>query len=136
MLWWSRYAQQYPEFQRFATRILSQTCDGASRYELKKSLAEKLLMKGRNPIEQQRLSDLTFLHYNLHLQSFNSRLNTNIVLEEIDPMDEWIVEEANQILSQNGDSAWMDLDCEDATINEDLVHGKGPSGIQPKVETW
>lgn len=92
-------------------------------------------MKGRNPIEQQRLCDLTFLHYNLHLQSFKSRLNTNIVLEEIDPMDEWIVEDANQSWYQNCDSAWMDLDREDTTINEDLVHGKGSAGIQPKVET-
>lgn len=92
-------------------------------------------MKGRNPIEQQRLTDLIFLHYNLHLQGFKSRLNTDIVLEEIDPMDDWIVEEAKESPSQNGDTAWMDLDCEDITTIEHLVNGRGPSSIQPKVET-
>lgn len=92
-------------------------------------------MKGRNPIEQRRLSDLIFLHYNLHLQGLKSRLNADIVLEEIDPMDDWIVEEAKESSSQNGDTSWMDLDCEDRTIIEDLVNGRGPSSIQPKVET-
>lgn len=91
-------------------------------------------MKGRNPIEQQRLSDLTFLHYNLHLQGFNSRLNAEIMLDEIDPMDDWIVEDAGPNFPQNGDSAWMDLDCEDAPIIEDFSNGNGPR-VQPKVET-
>ncbi|KAF5466243.1 hypothetical protein F2P56_016188 [Juglans regia] len=93
-LWWSHYGRQYPELQRFAIRILSQNCDGASRYVLKRSLAEKLLTTGRNPIEQQRLNDLTFVHYNLQLQLQSGTRRRDIVAEEIDPMDDWIVDEA------------------------------------------
>ncbi|PSS07218.1 S-cell enriched with leucine-rich repeat-containing protein [Actinidia chinensis var. chinensis] len=83
-----------PELQRLAIRILSQTCDGASRYQLKRSLAEKLLTKGRNYIEQQRLNDLTFVHYNLQLRNFESGVSSDILAEDIDPMDDWIVDEA------------------------------------------
>ncbi|KAL6144361.1 hypothetical protein ACLB2K_055055 [Fragaria x ananassa] len=50
-MWWSSYGKQCPELQRFAIRILSQNCDGASRYGLKRTLAEKLVIKGRSPIE-------------------------------------------------------------------------------------
>lgn len=91
--WWCTYGKQYPELQRFAIRILSQTCDGALRYGLKRALAEKLLMNGRNPIEQQRLSDLTSVHYNLHLQRKQLGVDSEFVDEEIDPMDDWIVDE-------------------------------------------
>lgn len=66
-MWWSHYGGEYPELQRFATRILSQTCVGASKYRLNRSLAEKLLTKGRDQTEEQLLSDLTFVHYNLQL---------------------------------------------------------------------
>ncbi|KAK8581341.1 hypothetical protein V6N12_071569 [Hibiscus sabdariffa] len=105
-MWWSRYGAQYPELQRFATRILSQTCVGASRYRLNRSLAEKLLTTGRDGIEQQLLSDLTFVHYNLQLQQQRSQLGVNydIVADEIDPTDEWIVDDTPEIGTENGDS--------------------------------
>ncbi|KAI3884693.1 hypothetical protein MKX03_016141 [Papaver bracteatum] len=35
--WWSLYGGECPELQRFAVRILSQTCTGALRYGLKRS---------------------------------------------------------------------------------------------------
>lgn len=128
-LWWSRYGRQYPELQRFAIRILSQSCDGALRYRLKRSLAEKLLTTGRNPIEQQRFSDLTFVHYNLQLQQFQSGEKCDIVAEEIDPMNDWIVDEAPETASQNGQSSWMNLDFSETAIN-----GEGPSRFQAKKE--
>lgn len=97
--WWSHYGVQYPELQRFAIRILSQTCEGASKYSLKRSLSEKLLTNGRNPIEQKRLSDLTYVHYNLQLQNSGRALKGEIVDDEIDPMDEWIVDESPEIVT-------------------------------------
>lgn len=107
--WWSHYGEQYPELQRFAIRILSQTCDGASKYGFKRSLSEKLLANGRNPIEQQRLGDLTFVHYNLQLQNSRRVIKGDIVADEIDPMDEWIVDKASEIVPENVDSTWIDL---------------------------
>ncbi|GAV88149.1 Dimer_Tnp_hAT domain-containing protein [Cephalotus follicularis] len=86
--WWSLYGTQYPELQRFAIRILSQTCDGATKYGLQRTMAEKVLSKGRSHTEQQLLSDLTSVHYNLHLQNSQLGVENGIVAEEIDPMDD------------------------------------------------
>ncbi|PPD67711.1 hypothetical protein GOBAR_DD35407 [Gossypium barbadense] len=120
-MWWSPYGGEYPELQRFATRILSQTCVGASKYRLNRSLAEKLLTKGRDRTEEQLLSDLTFVHYNLQLQQQHSQLGVNydIVADEIGPMNEWIVDDTAEIGSDNGDSNWKDL--------KSAVNGEGPS---------
>uniref|UniRef100_A0A1J3IPW9 Uncharacterized protein n=2 Tax=Noccaea caerulescens TaxID=107243 RepID=A0A1J3IPW9_NOCCA len=49
-------ASQHLKLQTFAIKILSQTCEGASRYKLKKSLAGKMLLtEGRSHCEQQHL---------------------------------------------------------------------------------
>ncbi|GLU21905.1 hypothetical protein SLE2022_380170 [Rubroshorea leprosula] len=103
--WWSLYGGQYPELQQFATRILSQTCAGASKYRLNRSLAEKLLTNGRNPLEQQVLSDLAFIHYNLQLQQQHSELGGSyeILAEDIDPMDDWIVDDTEEEAIINGE---------------------------------
>ncbi|XP_022714654.1 uncharacterized protein LOC111274345 [Durio zibethinus] len=120
--WWCHYGGQYPELQRFATRILSQTCVGASKYKLNRSFAEKLLTKGRERIEQQLLSDLTFVHYNLQLQQQHSLLGVNydIVADEIDSLDEWIVADKQEIGSSNGDSASMELESAKAAVNGEI----------------
>ncbi|KAI3929159.1 hypothetical protein MKX01_006395 [Papaver californicum] len=90
--WWSLYGGECPELQRFAIRILSQTCTGALRYGLKRRLTEELHMKRRNCFEQKRLTELTFVHHNLRLQNLLASNSdyTDIFLEPIDPMDEWI----------------------------------------------
>nr|VDC77582.1 unnamed protein product [Brassica rapa] len=67
--WWAQKASQNPELQSFAIKILSQTCEGASRYKLKRSIAEKLLLtRGMSRCEEQHLEEFAFVHYNLHLQ--------------------------------------------------------------------
>uniref|UniRef100_A0A1D1XDA7 Ankyrin repeat domain-containing protein 30A n=1 Tax=Anthurium amnicola TaxID=1678845 RepID=A0A1D1XDA7_9ARAE len=66
-LWWLLYGGCSPELQGFAIRILSQTCSGALRFRLRRSLSERLHARGWNSIERQRLSDAEFLHYNLRL---------------------------------------------------------------------
>ncbi|XVF23267.1 hypothetical protein REPUB_Repub13aG0021800 [Reevesia pubescens] len=118
-VWWSHYGGQYPELQRFATRILSQTCVGASKYRLNRSLAEKMLTKGRDSIQQQLLSDLTFVHYNLQLQQQHSQLGAkyDIVADEIDPMDEWMIEDTPEVGPQNGGAAWRDLGSAKGAFN-------------------
>ncbi|XP_010499792.1 PREDICTED: uncharacterized protein LOC104777262 isoform X2 [Camelina sativa] len=73
--WWAQTASQYPELQSFAIKILSQTCEGASRYKLKRSLAEKLLLtEGMSHCERKHLEELAFVHYNLQLQSCKAKL--------------------------------------------------------------
>nr|POE58532.1 hypothetical protein CFP56_29588 [Quercus suber] len=102
-LWWSHYGTEYPELQRFAFRILSQNCDG--------------------------LSELTFVHYNLQLQQFQSGKKCDIVAEEIDPMDDWIVDEAPEIESRNVQSSRINLGFTEGAIN-----GDGPSRFHAKKE--
>lgn len=137
-LWWSYYGGQCPELQRLAIRILSQTCDGASKYQLKKSVAEKLLTKGRNHIEQQRLNDLTFVHYNLQLRNFESGVSSDSLVEEIDPMNDWIVDEAQEVVLQNCEPTWIELDCVDKITTTTTTRGvnirEGSRGFHPKEE--
>ncbi|XP_051120054.1 uncharacterized protein LOC127243876 [Andrographis paniculata] len=67
--WWHEYGVKSPELQRLAIRILNQMCDGASKFHLNRSLAERAVCEGRNrSINQKR----AFLHYNMHLQNFAS----------------------------------------------------------------
>ncbi|KAG6767762.1 hypothetical protein POTOM_026648 [Populus tomentosa] len=79
-----------------------------------------------NPIEQQRLRDLTFVHYNLQVQNKRSGFRSDVISEEIDPMDDWVVDEAPQeVEPENGDRGLMDSECSEA---------EGHCGIQAKEE--
>ncbi|XP_022891994.1 uncharacterized protein LOC111406860 [Olea europaea var. sylvestris] len=97
-LWWKKFGEKYPELQRNATQILSQSCDGASKFKLKRSLVEFLLTKGHNRIEQRTLKDLIFVHYNLQLQIFETSQSSYFSANEIGPMNNRNVDEA-----QSGD---------------------------------
>lgn len=132
-LWWALYGVSCPELQKLAIRILSQTCSGASSYHLKRSLFEQLHTKGRNVIEQKRLSDLVFVHYNLRLRHSLSIADVhrdNIDQEDMDPMDDWDVEEPTL---GNDDLDWMDTDNNYTNPNENITN-VGSSGIQVKEE--
>ena len=93
--WWEAFGGQCPELQRFAIRILSQTCS-ASGCERNWSVFERIHTKKRNRLEQKRLNDLVFVQYNLRLrrnQLLNKRPDSDpIVLEDIDPTSDWVVE--------------------------------------------
>ena len=93
-LWWSLHGGENPELQKLAVKVLSQTCSTAARYKLRKALSEQLHAKGRNCIEQQKFADMEFVHNNLRLwESPYSKDHTdNFGLEELNPMDDWIVE--------------------------------------------
>ncbi|KAK1274799.1 hypothetical protein QJS04_geneDACA004178 [Acorus gramineus] len=92
-LWWAEHGGHSPELQRFAVRILSQTCIGASRYELNRSLSEQLHRKGRNPVDQQILGEVEFVQHNLRLwqSPFFGRDGSDcFVLQKFDPMNDWV----------------------------------------------
>ncbi|KAF6165454.1 hypothetical protein GIB67_017936 [Kingdonia uniflora] len=110
--WWSLYG----------------TCSGALRYGLLKNLSEELHKIGRNNIEQQRLLDITLVHHNLRLRDCesNAKEGDGNSDEMIDPMDDWIVDEAVTPQSSVDSIAWMDSNTID---NEEE-----PSMIQPKKE--
>ncbi|XP_057799026.1 uncharacterized protein LOC131014896 [Salvia miltiorrhiza] len=109
-LWWLRYGGECPELQRLVVRVLSQTCDGAAKFQLNRSLAEALLNKRRNEDGQERLRDMVFLRYNMQLQNFVPGKTTYIGSDELDLVDDWIGNESRNDVSQNGDASGMEMD--------------------------
>eukprot|EP00253_Pinus_taeda_P014045 PITA_14045 len=93
--WWEAFGSHCPELQKFAIRILSQTCS-ATRCEHNWSVFERIHTKKRNRLDQKQLNDLVYVQYNLRLrrnQLLNKRPYSNpIVLEDINPTSNWIVE--------------------------------------------
>eukprot|EP00253_Pinus_taeda_P015981 PITA_15981 len=93
--WWEPFGSQCPQLQKFAIRILSQTCS-ASGCKHNWFVFERIHMKKRNRLEQKWLNDLVFIQYNPQLrrnQLLNKIPNTDpIVLEDIDPSSDWVVE--------------------------------------------
>ncbi|KAL3649763.1 hypothetical protein CASFOL_006166 [Castilleja foliolosa] len=131
--WWSEYGVDCPELQRLAVRVLSQNCEGASKFQLNRSLAEKLLTKGRNRTEQTRLADMVFFRYNTHLKNFASgKITDSITSNEIDLMDH--NRKAADKASGNDDvvvSAELDGG---STTEQRAIELDGPSHVYPKVE--
>jgi len=132
--------------QRFAIRILSQTCS-ASGCERNWSVFERIHTHKRNRLEQKRLNDLVFVQYNLRLrrnQLLNKRPDSDpIVLEDIDPTSDWVVESCPPEFDIDGESPLdFDLEMEAAMLNVDPlvadpvpshpVAGAGTSSSQPR----
>jgi hypothetical protein len=93
--WWESFGSHCPQLQKFAIRVLSQTCS-ASGCERNWSVFERIHTKKRNRLEQKRLNDLVFVQYNLRLrrnQLLNKRPDTDpIMLDDVDPTSDWVAE--------------------------------------------
>eukprot|EP00253_Pinus_taeda_P012105 PITA_12105 len=93
--WWEAFGGHVPELQRFAIRILSQTCS-ASGYECNWSVFERIHTKKRNRLDKKWLNDLVYVQYNLRLRRnhlLNKRPDSDpFVLEDIDPTSDWPVQ--------------------------------------------
>ena len=93
--WWEAFGSHCPQLHKFAIPIFSQTCN-ATGCERNWSVFERIHTKKRNRLDQKRLNDLVFVQYNLRLrrnQLLNKRPDSDpIVLEDIDPTSDWVVE--------------------------------------------
>ncbi|XP_043722633.1 uncharacterized protein LOC122669827 isoform X2 [Telopea speciosissima] len=112
--WWSLYAADCPDLQRFAVRILSQTCSG-TRGGRKWWISEHIHSKKKNRLEQERFNDLVFVHYNLHLQERQSALTKSSVSCAYDPLcleamgddaGEWVEDPG---VLEGEELSWMDV---------------------------
>lgn len=114
--WWSLYSSDYPDLQRFAVRILSQACS-ITAPERTWNVNECIQSRKTNKLERERLTDLTFIHYNLRLQQ--RQLRTSGTKEprrgEQDPISlegrnynigEWIEDPG---IVKGEDSSWMNV---------------------------
>eukprot|EP00253_Pinus_taeda_P004351 PITA_04351 len=104
--WWELFGGRCPQLQRFAIRVLSQTCS-ASGCERNWSVFERIHTKKRNRLEQKRLNDLVFMQYNLRLrrnQMMSKSPNLDpIVLDDIDPTSEWVEETEDPVFEVDFD---------------------------------
>ncbi|XP_028099435.1 uncharacterized protein LOC114298970 isoform X2 [Camellia sinensis] len=113
--WWSLYASDYPDLQRLALRVLSQTCSiSTTRCERSWSMFDQIHAKKRNRLEYQRLKDLIFVHHNLCLKE-RREANRRSTKDEYDPfcleameadMSDW-VEDPGSV--EGEDYSWMDV---------------------------
>eukprot|EP00253_Pinus_taeda_P021429 PITA_21429 len=92
---WESFGGQCHQLQKFAVRVLNETCS-ASSCECNWFVFERIHTKKRNCLEQKRLNDLVFMQYNLQPkrnQVTNKRPDLDpIVLDDIDPTSEWVEE--------------------------------------------
>ncbi|KAJ6850545.1 uncharacterized protein M6B38_263400 [Iris pallida] len=114
--WWSLYASDYPELQRFAVKILSQAC-GISASEKDWNMPTCVHPKSKNKLENERLNNLTFVHHNLRLQQrqFAASGSKSLARGEHDPISlegrsascgEWI-EDPGAL--EGEDVSWMNV---------------------------
>src|SRR3984957_6165325 len=121
--WWEAFGSHCPELQKFGIRILSQPCS-ANGCEHNWSVFERIHTKKRNRLDQKQLNDLVYVQYNLRLRR-NHLLNKipdsdPIVLEDIDPTSDWVVESCPAEFDPDDDLG-LDLDMETSVEIEHVV---------------
>ncbi|KAJ4971497.1 hypothetical protein NE237_004596 [Protea cynaroides] len=127
--WWSLYAADCPDLQRFAVKILSQTCCGTHGGRNWR-IFEHIHSKKKNRLEQERLNDLVFVHYNLQLQDRQSALSKATVSCAYDPLcleamdddaGEWVEDPG---VLEGEELSWMDV----AVPSDALLSSKARNG--------
>ncbi|KAL5551082.1 hypothetical protein UlMin_001258 [Ulmus minor] len=122
------------ELQNLAIRILSLTCS-ATGCERNWSTFDQVHSKRRNRLEQQRLSALVFVKYNLQLEArhkkriLENELYDPICLSDLESDDEWITEKEDPVLPV--DNSWMNVsECFEVEEGESSKKRKrGPRDI-------
>ncbi|XP_028079535.1 uncharacterized protein LOC114281293 isoform X2 [Camellia sinensis] len=66
-LWWESYGEECKELQKLAIRVLSLTCS-ATKCERNWSAFDRVHLKKKNWLEQQRLNALVFVKYNIQFE--------------------------------------------------------------------
>jgi hypothetical protein len=145
--WWESFGSHCPQLQKFAIRVLSQTCS-ASGCERNWSVFERIHTKKRNRLEQKRLNDLVFVQYNLRLrrnQLLNKRPDTDpIVLDDVDPTSDWVVEthppefdDDHDLEMELAGQAQMDVDpllgSRDSIPVSDIAGPSGTAGSRSRI---
>eukprot|EP00253_Pinus_taeda_P011703 PITA_11703 len=127
--WWEAFGGHVPELQRFAIRILSQTCSETG-CERNWSVFERIHKKKRNRLDQKWLNDLVYVQYNLRLRRnhlLNKRPDSDpIVLEDIDPTSDWVVESCPTEFDPDEDLG-LDIDLETSAEVQHVQLNADPS---------
>ncbi|KAK8718204.1 hypothetical protein V6N13_045447 [Hibiscus sabdariffa] len=130
--WWQQHGISCLELQRIAIRILSQTCSSIG-CEHNWSAFDQVHIKRRNCLSRKRLSDQTFVHYNLRLRerqlgrkpdelvSFDSGM-----LESV--LDDWLVEAEKLVVPEDEEIIYNEVEqfCGD-DMDEHEIEEKRPA---------
>ncbi|XP_072054843.1 uncharacterized protein [Arachis hypogaea] len=104
--WWRlRGRTSAPNLQKMAVRLFHQT-SSSSECERNWNLFEQIHSKRRNWLEHQRLSDIVYVTYNLHIQSRLHRKKRNydpIDIQSINTVDFWVMTDEDNPKFTNGD---------------------------------
>ncbi|XP_010525164.1 PREDICTED: uncharacterized protein LOC104803010 [Tarenaya hassleriana] len=111
--WWSTYGESCLNLSRFAIRILSQTCSSSIQWR-RNVIPIEQIYQSKNCIEQQRLSDLVFVQYNMRLKRRDQEsrdfsvdpLSDSICM---DVLEGW-VSKNQTCIEENGSSDWKLLE--------------------------
>eukprot|EP00253_Pinus_taeda_P030681 PITA_30681 len=136
--WWEAFGGHVPELQRFAIRILSQTCS-ATGCERNWSVFERIHTKKRNRLDQKRLNDLVYVQYNLRLRRnhlLNKRPDSDpIVLEDIYPTSDWVVESCPAEFDPDEDlGLYLDLETS-AEVEHVQLNANPPASVSQPART-
>lgn len=99
---------------------------------------EHIHLKRQNKLFVQRLNDLVFVHYNLHLRAKQILAidSSPIILEEIDPESEWLTEATDATLFTEEDYEWVDqVDIEAKVVAMAKEEARTRSGIGRRTPT-
>ncbi|XP_022635871.1 uncharacterized protein LOC106758329 [Vigna radiata var. radiata] len=123
--WWDMFGDGTPELKRFAIRILSLTCS-SSGCERNWSSFEMVHTKGRNLLHKKKMNDLVYVMYNSKLKSRQIRKTIALPFDDIESDDEWIVEEAYDVVEieqvegeNDGENVHLDGNNEDAQYSSE-----------------
>lgn len=106
--WWAGYGYEVPTLQRAAMRILNQPCSSYwGKWDW--NTFQNLHAKKWGKMEQEKFTDLVFVHCNLHLQAITQNRVSNckpVVFDEIDVSCKWPTEcePSNHLL----DDSWLE----------------------------
>ncbi|KAF8413307.1 hypothetical protein HHK36_001285 [Tetracentron sinense] len=120
--WWDNYRASTPHLQQLACQILSLTCS-ASGCERNWSVFEHIHTKKRNILEQNKLNDLVYVHYNQKLvERFKARNSLDpITLRDINDCNEWLIGSMQEQLVYEEDDLTWDQVAEASVANEHRV---------------
>ncbi|CAM8993091.1 unnamed protein product [Rhodiola kirilowii] len=132
--WWQQHGINCLELQRIAVRILSQTCSSVG-CEHNWSIFDQLYNQRHNALAQKKLNDTIYVHYNLRLreQQWKRRFSDSPSLDTIlegGLLDDWIVGSEKQVIQEDEEIFYADMEQKDALEQEFIEYEEGTIDAQ------
>ncbi|CAN4123247.1 unnamed protein product [Withania somnifera] len=129
--WWQQHGINCLELQRIAVRILSQTCSSFGCAH-SWSVYDQIHSQRHNRVAKKRLSDVTYVHYNLRLRDrqISKMPSDPIFLDSVlqeSLLYDWIVEPEKPALQEDEEILFGEMELEEYE-NDFTEHDSGNAG--------